>query len=234
MMDRLKLICSLLFLVMLSSPPAFAQQASEPPQVVASGEGSIKVVPDRAWITIGAESRSKVSKEAQQRNAEAMTAVQQKIYSFGIAKDAVRTTAIDLQLEFDYANGRQTPRGYVARNTIEVRVDDLSKIGDVIDAVVASGATTLHGLRFDVKDRASLQQTALQNAVKDGMAKAQALASGAGRSIDRILRIEEQFVGGGPEPMVRQMSMVKADASTPVAAGEIEIRAQVRVSVAIK
>jgi len=234
MMDRLKLICSLLFLVMLSSPPAFAQQASEPPQVIASGEGSIKAVPDRAWITIGAESRSKVSKEAQQRNAEAMTAVQQKIYSFGIAQDAVRTTAIDLQLEFDYANGRQTPRGYVARNTIEVRVDDLSKIGDVIDAVVASGATTLHGLRFDVKDRASLQQTALQNAVKDGMAKAQALASGAGRAVDRILRIEEQFVGGGAEPMVRQMSMAKADASTPVAAGEIEIRAQVRVSVAIK
>jgi hypothetical protein len=234
MMERLKLICSLLFFVVTSSPAAFAQTATEPPQVVASGEGSIKVVPDRAWITIGAESRSKVSKEAQQRNAEAMTAVQQKIYSFGIAKDAVRTTAIDLQLEFDYANGRQTPRGYVARNTIEVRVDDLTKIGDVIDAVVASGATTLHGLRFDVKDRASLQQTALQNAVKDGMAKAQALASGAGRAVDRILRIEEQFVGGGPEPMVRQMSMAKADASTPVAAGEIEIRAQVRVSVAIK
>jgi len=233
-MDRLKLSCSLLIVLVASAPAAFAQAASEPPQVVASGEGSVKAIPDRAWITIGAESRSKVSKEAQQRNAEAMTAVQQKISSFGIAKDAVRTTAIDLQPEFDYANGRQTPRGYIARNTIEVRVDDLSKIGDVIDAVVASGATTLHGLRLDVKDRASLQQAALQNAVKDGMAKAQALAAGAGRAVDRILRIEEQFVGGGPEPMVRQMAMAKADASTPVAAGEIEIRAQVRVSVAIK
>lgn len=235
MMDRLKLSCSAALLLIAFARPVHAQPGNEPPQIVASGEGRVKTVPDRVWITIGTESRSKVSTEAQQRNAEAMSAVQQKLTGFGIGKDAVRTTAIDLQPEFDYANGRQTPRGYVARNTIEVRVDDLAKIGDVVDAVVGSGAATLHGLRFDVKERASLEQTALQNAVKDGMAKAQAIATGAGRAIDRILRIEEQFLGGGaPEPMVRQMTMAKADASTPVAAGEIEIRAQVRISVAIK
>lgn len=235
MMDRLKLSCSAALLLIAFARPVHAQAANEPPQIVANGEGRVKTVPDRVWITIGTESRSKVSTDAQQRNAETMTAVQQKLTGFGIGKDAIRTTAIDLQPEFDYANGRQTPRGYVARNTIEVRVDDLAKIGNVVDAVVGSGAATLHGLRFDVKERASLEQTALQNAVKDGMAKAQAIATGAGRAIDRILRIEEQFVGGGgPEPMVRQMTMAKVEAPTPVAAGEIEIRAQVRISVAIK
>lgn len=236
MMERFNLNLNAALLLLLLSPAGvFAQSAPEPPQVIASGEGSVKAAPDRAWVTIGAESRSKVSKDAQQQTAAAMTAVQQQIFGLGIGKDAVRTTAIDLQPEFDYVNGKQTPRGYVARNTIEVRIDDLSKVGEVIDAVVASGATTMHGLRFDVKDRASLQQTALQNAVKDGMAKAQAMAAGAGRSVDRLVRIEEQFTsGGGPEPVMRQMAMAKADASTPVAAGEIEIRAQVRVAVAIK
>lgn len=34
-----------------------------------------------------------------------MTAVMQKIAAFGIAKDAIKTAAIDLQLELDYANG---------------------------------------------------------------------------------------------------------------------------------
>ena len=105
-----------------------------------------------------------------------MTAVQQKIAGFGVPKDAVRTTAIDLQMEFDYANGKQTPRGYVARNTIEVRVDDLAKLGDVLDAVVGSGASTIHGLRFDVKQREQLETSALQAGVKQAMAKAQALA----------------------------------------------------------
>ena len=228
------LAIALLSLALMSSA-AFAQPPADPPQVIVTGEGRIKATPDQAWITIGAESRSKVSTEAQQRNAEAMTAVQQKISGFGVPKDAIRTTAIDLQMEFDYSNGKQTPRGYVARNTIEVRVDDLSKLGDVLDAVVGSGASTIHGLRFDVKQREQLEMSALQAGVKQAMAKAQALAAGAGRAVDRVIKIEESFAGQeGPRPMMMERAFAKADASTPVAAGELEIRAQVRVTVAIK
>src|SRR5688572_16058889 len=113
-------------LSLLISGTAFAQQPTEP-QVIVTGEGIVKATPDQAWVSVGAENRSKVSKEAQQRNAEAMTAVMQKVAAFGIPKDAIKTTAIDLQMEFNYVNGRQTPRGYVARNTIEIRVDDLTK-----------------------------------------------------------------------------------------------------------
>ena len=209
-------------------------QTAEPPQVIVSGEGTVKATPDQAWINIGAESRSKVSKEAQQRNAEAMTAVQQRLAGFGIPKDAIKTTAIDLQMEFDYANGRQTPRGYVARNAIEVRVDDLAKLGDVLDAVVNSGATMIHGLRFDVKARNQFLADALQSAVKSAMSKAQAIAAGAGRAVDRVLKIEE-LSGEQPMPMYRTMAATaRADAATPVAPGELEIRAQVRLTAAIK
>jgi uncharacterized protein YggE len=224
-----------LLVILAGSSAALAQPTAVEPQIVVTGEGIVKATPDQAWVTIGAESRSKVSKEAQQRNAEAMTAVMRKFTSFGIAKDAIKTTAIDLQMEFDYHNGKQTPRGYVARNTVEVRVDDLAKLGDVLDAVVSSGATMIHGLRFDVKQRSQVEGQALQSAVKDAMAKSQAIASGAGRGVDRILRIEELSGGGDPVPMMRQYAMAKAeDASTPVAAGEMEIRAQVRLTVAIK
>ena len=214
-----------------------AQTPADPPSIVTSGEGSVKVTPDQAWVRIGAESRSKNSKEAQQRNAEVMTAVQQKIAALGIPKDAVKTVGIDLQPEFDYNNGRQTLRGYVARNTIEVRIDDFSKVGDVLDAAVSSGATNVHGLRFDVKNRTNVEEQALQRAVTDGLAKAQTIAGAAKRGVDRIIRIEEQFVGGGgPQPMIERavMSRMAADAPTPVEAGEIEIRAMVRVTVAIK
>jgi uncharacterized protein YggE len=186
-------------------------------------------------VRIGVESRSKNSKEAQQRNAEVMTAVQQKLASLGIPKDAIKTVGIDLQLEFDYRDGKQTPRGYLARNTIEVRIDDLAKVGDVLDAVVGSGATTIHGLRFDVKARETIEQEALTSAVGNAMAKANAIAAGAKRGVDRILRIEETFTGGGPQPMMERAVMMRAaDATTPVEAGEIEIRAQVRLTVAIK
>jgi len=214
---------------------ALDAQTAEPPQIIVTGDGVVKATPDQAWVQIGAETRSKVSKEAQQRNAEVMTAVQQKISSFGIPKDAIKTVAVDLQPEFDYANGKQSLRGYVARNTVEVRVDDLTKLGDVLDAAVASGAATIHGLRFDVKARGDAEQAALQAAVKNAMAKAEAVATGSQRAVDRILKIEE-LSGGAPLPMMKQFSMAAraADASTPVAPGELEIRAQVRLSVAIK
>jgi uncharacterized protein len=229
----MKTICVALLSLLLSSTVAVAQTA-DPPQVIVTGEGIIKATPDQAWISIGAESRSKISKEAQQRNADAMTAVQQKIAAFGIPKDAIKTTAIDLQMEFDYANGRQTPRGYVARNTIEVRVDELTKLGDVLDAVVSSGATMIHGLRFDVKQRDQIETTALQSAVKNAMAKAQAIATGSSRQIDRVMKIEE-IADAERVPMMRQYTMAaRADATTPVAPGELEIRAQVRLTVAIK
>lgn len=220
-------------LSLLSVSSAFAQPAA-PPQIVVSGEGTIKATPDQAWVSIGVESRSKASRDAQQRNAQAMSAIQQRIAGFGIPQDAIKTTAVDLQLEFDYADGKQTPRGYVARNTIEVRVDDLAKLGDVLDAVVSSGATMIHGLRFDVKDRARLEAEALQRAVSNAMSKADALAAGAKRAVDQVVKIEEMTTGE-PVPMPRPFAMAaRAEPSTPVAPGELEIRAAVRLTASIK
>jgi uncharacterized protein YggE len=225
-------IAAFVLFSLLAAPGAFAQSAG--PQIVVTGEGTIKATPDQAWVSIGVESRSKVSKDAQQRNAQAMTAIQQKIAGFGIPKEAIKTTAVDLQLEFDYADGKQTPRGYVARNTIEVRVDDLAKLGEVLDAVVNSGATMIHGLRFDVKERAALEASALQRAVTNALAKAGALAAGAKRAVDQIVKIEE-IASGEPGPMPRPFAMAaRAEAATPVAPGELEIRAVVRVTASIK
>ena len=232
----MKVFCVLIFCLILSATTFAQTSAAEPPAIVVSGEGIVKATPDQAWVRIGAESRSKNSKDAQQRNAELMTAVQQKLASLGIPKEAIKTVGLDLQLEFDYQNGKQTPRGYVARNTIEVRVDDLAKLGNVLDAVVGSGATTIHGLRFDAKARQAIEQEALKVAVGSAMTKADAIAAGAKRGVDRILRIEETFSGGdGPRPMMERAVMMKmADTPTPIEAGEIEIRAQVRLTVAIK
>ncbi len=220
--------------VTILSAPAQAQTA-DPASIVVSGEGVVKVAPDQAWVRIGTESRSKVSREAQQRNAEVMSAVQQKLAALGIPKDAIKTVGVDLQPEFDYRDGRQTLRGYVARNTIEVRIDEFAKIGDVLDAAVSSGATNVHDLRFDVKSRDRVEQDALKAAVGSAITKANTVAAAAKRAVDRILRIEESFLGGGgPQPM-ESVRFMKADAAaTPVAAGEIEIRALVRLTVAIK
>jgi uncharacterized protein len=86
-----------------------------------------------------------------------------------------------------------------------------------------------------VKNRAAVEEQALQRAVANGLAKAGAVAAAAQRSLDRVLRIEEQFAGtGGPQPLFERAMMKAADATTPVAAGEIEIRAQIRLTAALR
>ena len=74
----------------------------------------------------------------------------------------------------------------------------------------------------------------MKAAVADALARASALASGAGKTVDRIVTIEEQraeFV-----PMTRNVMFARADAApqTPVAPGEVEIRASVTVTAAIR
>ena len=107
----------------------------------------------------------------------------------------------------------------------------------MLDAAVASGATTIHGLQFDLKQRAQLERDALTRAVSDAMARAEAAAAGAKRTVDRVVRIDETLQGPVIRPGAELMRMT-ADAAaapaTPVAEGEIEIRAMVTVTAAIK
>ena len=163
-----------------------------------------------------------------------MTAVQERLKAAGISGDAVRTITLDLQPEFDYNDGKQTLRGYVARNTIEARVDAIEKVGEVVDAAVASGATSVSNIRFDLKDRQAAQQKALAEAVTDARSRADALAKAAGVSINRIVRIEDQSeINAPPRPMA-QFRMAAADAAaTPVAPGQLEIRARIVLTVKV-
>ena len=73
-----------LVLMSLSLAQGAAAQTAEPPQIIVTGEGVVKATPDQAWVSIGAESRAKASKDAQQRNAEVMSAVIKKIAAVGV------------------------------------------------------------------------------------------------------------------------------------------------------
>ena len=201
--------------LLAATAPAFAQAPPAPPSqptIVTRGQAVVTARPDRAFVTIAAESRARVSADAQKQNAAAMTAVLQKIEQAGVPKDAIRTTGYDLGPEYDYANGRQTFRNFLARNMVEVRLDDIDRVGTVIDAAAAGGATTITGIRFDVRDRAGLERTALRQAVADARARADAAAAGAGATVDRVLRVEEDGVPfEPPRPMMRHANSVKKE-----------------------
>ena len=230
-MTQRYIVAALLF---LTPALAAAQQPRVEPVVVTSGEGLVQAVPDRAWVSITAESRASSPRDAQRRNAEAMGPIQEKLRAAKIPADAIRTVGYDLQQEWDFANNRRVPRGYVARNTIEVRVDAIDRVGEVLEIAVGSGATSVGGVRFDVKDRTRLEREALRLAVADARARADAAASGSGHTVARVVRIEEQgVVLRSPVPFLAAREALQSDAP-PIAAGLIELRAQVTLTAELK
>lgn len=222
--------------VLLLGAQVHAQQVPQADVIVTSGHGLIQAAPDRAWITVSAETRGANPREAQRRNAEAMRPVQDALRNAQIPADAIRTAAYDLQQDVEFVNNRRVVRGYVARNAIEIRVDDVTRLGELLELAVGQGATNVGGLRFDLKDQVKLERDALRQAVADARAKAEAAAAGAGRTFDRVLRVEEAGTTPAPPmPMFRggaaQMAVAEAP---PISAGLIEIRAQATVTSALK
>jgi uncharacterized protein len=208
-----------------------------PPVVVASGVASVKRAPDQAFVTFTTESRASKPAEAQKLNAQAMTGVQAAVKQAGIPADAVRTLSFNLREDVDWVNGKRTPRGYVVANAIEVRVDKLEDLGTLLDAAVTAGATNVSSIRFDLKDRTGAEREAVRLAVADARARADAAADGAGARVSKVLRIEETSDRNVPPPvpMMRMAeARVAAAPETPVAAGEIEVRAMVTLTAAIE
>ena len=234
---------SILSFLLVASGPALTSAAqapspaSEGPVILTTGEGVVKLAPDRVWVSVAAESRARSPREAQRATADAMKAVLDKLKALGLPADAIRTSGYDLQPEFDYANGRQTLRDYVARNAVEVRLDEIARAGEVLDAAVGSGATSVSGVRFDLKDRAAAEREALRKAVADARGRAEAAASGAGLRVDRVLRIEEQrtpSIEPRPVMMMRQSAAMQADTAPAIVPGELEVRATVTMTSGLK
>ncbi len=235
----------LLLFVLLSGPAVSAlaaQTPTSPPAaqdvVIASGEGVVKRAPDQVLVTVASEARSRQPREAQAQNAKVAAAIRARLAAFALPDDAVRTLSVDLQPQWDWADGKQTLRGYLATNVIEVRLDDVGRVGEVIDAVIVAGATRVSDVRFTLKDMAGAEQQALKLASATALARARAMADGVGRAVERVFRLDETG-GSQPSPpppmMMRAMAADSAGVpSTPVTAGDIEVRVTVTLHASLK
>jgi uncharacterized protein YggE len=120
--------------------------------------------------------------------------------------------------------------GYDASNQVTVKVRDLRKLGDALDAFVATaGANNLQGVSFDFNDPAPIMDEARRKAVADARRKAALYAEGAGVKLGPIQSISE---GGGyyPQPVYAMSRMAEMKAAVPVAPGESRISANVSLT----
>lgn len=226
-----------LLIAALAAAPAAAQQQAlvNSPAVATEGRASVKVTPDIAWLTVTAETRAARTADAQKQNAIALDNVRASLRTAGLSDEAVKTRSYSVEPQMQYTDGKSKVIGYIARQSLDVRIDDLSKLGAVIDAAGGSGATSISDIRYDVKDRANIELKLLGDAVRDGMKRAGAMAAGAGKEVSMLWRIDEQrFSNNQPQPMYRMAAGVAADQSTQISPSDLEIRATVNITVLLK
>lgn len=208
------------------------------PHLVVLAHAEVEVVPDRAHLVIAVESRGRTSQAAATENARVQTAVLAAIRRAGIPAAQIRTQSVMVTPEYEYPRegGRPTVTGYQARNAVQVDARDLSRVGGVIDAALAAGATNVNGPNFALANPDSARRQALDAAVRKAMVDARVMAEAAGKRLGDVLEISSE--DGGQAPMFDRATMVAmrgAEAApTPIAAGLITIRSTVRLKVALR
>ncbi|HVH82779.1 MAG TPA: SIMPL domain-containing protein, partial [Steroidobacteraceae bacterium] len=138
--------------------------------------------------------------------------------------------------QYHTSGGEPTITGYTALNVVEVTLDDLARIGDVIDAATRAGANRVQGIQFTVRDQDAVRAQALREAATRAHAEAEVLAGALNLRILRVLSVEEsspQIVPVRPRLAVARAAASTAEVPTPVEAGTLDVSANVALTVEV-
>ena len=208
------------------SPSAGAAAAVEPPQISTSAIGESRLVPDRALIDIGVQTRAATAEQAAAENARRVQAVLAALRALGIAAEQLTTVNYSVypEMRYDERQGDREPRivGYNVVNSVRAELRRQELVGPAIDAALKAGANVIHSLSFFSSDPAPARREALQRAVEKARGDAEALARAAGGRLGRLLELATSEGGGAPQPMFRRgVTMAAAEAApTPVEPGQ--------------
>lgn len=189
-----------LVLTPLTASPAKAAEVeieADGPVIELSIYESVTAAPDIATIGAGVTTEAQSAVEAMRANAEAMTAVIERIKSLGVAEEDIQTAGINLNARYDYdrPSRKQVFVGYQVSNRVNVRLRDIDGIGGALDALVEAGATDLSGPSFAIEDEEQATDQARERALERGMMRAKAYAARLGADEVRVLEISESVRG---------------------------------------
>jgi len=219
-----------LLLVGAITPSASAQTLPPAPLLHLSAYGEVKAAPDRATISVGVQTLAPTAAQAMAQNRERMGKVMAQLMKQGLAARDIQTSSIDLNAQYSYVQN-EAPKltGYQASNAVMIMVNDLARLGPVLDAVVEAGVNQVNGISFGFKNAQGLEDAARLAAIKALKAKADLYAGATGFRSVRLVSLSEGGSNPEPRPMaLMAMAKMGADAgSTPVSGGELSVRIDV-------
>ncbi|PGY13875.1 SIMPL domain-containing protein [Bacillus sp. AFS031507] len=192
-----------------------------------SGEGEMAIQPDSASVNLGIITESKQVITAQQQNSLEVTKVIDSLISLGITKNNIQTFDYRIESDYDYDQGKQIFRGYKITHILQVKIEDLSIVGKVVDTAVQNGVNYVSNVQFTVKNKESFYKQVLGMAVNNAIEKAKTIAGTLNVSLIPTPRL---VIEGGRtvQPVFNQPgAFVKGAASTLIEPGQITVKADV-------
>ena len=222
-------------LALAAAAPALAQtpgagmatQVVQGPLLSFSVSEEVRAAPDRASIGAGVTNTAPTAVEALRANSAAMEKLVAAVKARGIKPENIQTSGINLSPQYDYSNRGegQPPRfiGYQVSNTVRVTTDDIGKLGEMLDALVAAGGTNIDGPYFSVKDADAMLAPARATAFREAGEKAADYARLAGYSRADLVAVSEGsgFSGPPPIPFAVQASDARAESKAVIEPGQV-------------
>ena len=169
--------------------------------ITVEGTGKAASIPNIATIDFSVTEKAATVAQAQKMATEKTDAALKALDEQGVAKKDVKTIAYNVSPEYEYPQpcyggicpATQNPKiiGYQVSQTVEVKVRDTAKAGDVLQALGTLNVQNISGPNFMVDEDDAIRNDARKEAIDNAKAKAHALASQLGVRLGKVISFSE-------------------------------------------
>ena len=215
------------YFVLFSLISTMAIAQNQTPTVEVVGEGIIYATPDMVNISISIEKEGLDLKNLRQKNGEAVAQVLQ-LLSKELPMENFQTSYVSL-----YKDDYNKLNKYRVVQNINIKLEDISKYDNLMNAIFDAGVNRIDGISFGVKNKEKLLQEARVAAIDDARKKALLYAVSLDQNIGKAIQIKEvnsHFNDIQPVERMSKMSLGSTGSDNTLAVGKIAIEAQVNVA----
>jgi uncharacterized protein len=205
-----------------------------------SGNGTVYLTPDIAYIYIGIHTDDPDLANAVSKNNTQAQALVDALKNAGIDGKDIQTSNFSVYTNanggIDKMTGQAIPSGtnYSVDNTVYVTVRDLSKMGKILNTAVGAGANSINSITFDVADKTKAMVQARQKAMANASDLATELAKTAGVKLGEIQNVTYSDNSPMPYYGMGGGGASAPNASVPIQPGQTQISVTVSVTYNIK
>jgi uncharacterized protein YggE len=174
---------------------------TKPAPIAVHAEGSVQVAPDRANLTFRVRARENDRNRAVEKVRHALQEVTAVLDHYHVPAERRRTQSVTATEVVDPKTRKRIAYESTAWMSIRLELEDFSHIGELYFAVATRGDIDITGPQWEVSATNEGHLEACRRAAASAGRRAAAFAEGARIPLGRLVRIEEDMIGGRGQQM---------------------------------